>query len=99
MLDAQFIGAIPGARLRRRDHGRVPVRGSCCSTSGIRARSPIRAACVEDAAGLVGVALLAMVFAMTKTNAPDPCGLPPNFTAQQIADGRSHHADRGAARP
>src|SRR5207247_2380645 len=37
------------------------------------------------AAGLVGVALLAMVFSMTKARAPESLTLPPNFTSQQIA--------------
>jgi NADH-quinone oxidoreductase subunit J len=37
------------------------------------------------AAGLVGVALLALVFAMTKAKAPESLKLPPNFTSQQIA--------------
>ena len=36
-------------------------------------------------AGLVGVAMLAMVFAMTRAKAPEALKLPPNFTAQQIA--------------
>jgi NADH-quinone oxidoreductase subunit J len=36
------------------------------------------------AAGLVGVALLAMVSAMTKAKAPESLQLPPNFTSQQI---------------
>jgi NADH-quinone oxidoreductase subunit J len=36
-------------------------------------------------AGLVGVAMLAMVFAITRTKAPEALKLPPNFTAQQIA--------------
>src|SRR3954470_24202771 len=37
------------------------------------------------AAGLVGLAILAMVFAMTKEKAPDALRLPANYTAQQIA--------------
>jgi NADH-quinone oxidoreductase subunit J len=37
------------------------------------------------AAGLVGVAMLAMVFAMTRASAPQSLRLPPNFTSQQIA--------------
>jgi NADH-quinone oxidoreductase subunit J len=37
------------------------------------------------AAGLVGVAMLAMIFAMTRANAPESLRLPPNYTAQQIA--------------
>jgi NADH-quinone oxidoreductase subunit J len=36
-------------------------------------------------AGLVGVVMLAMVFAMTRANAPEALKLPPHFTAQQIA--------------
>src|SRR3954452_12420024 len=37
------------------------------------------------AAGLVGVAMLAMVFTMTRARAPESLKLPPNFTSQQIA--------------
>ena len=36
-------------------------------------------------AGLIGVAILAMIFAMTKAKAPEALRLPPNFTSQQIA--------------
>jgi NADH-quinone oxidoreductase subunit J len=37
------------------------------------------------AAGLVGVALLAMIAAMVRAKAPESLRLPPNFTAEQIA--------------
>src|SRR3954464_3177045 len=37
------------------------------------------------AAGLVGIAMLSMIFAMTKARAPEALKLPPNYTAQQIA--------------
>ena len=37
------------------------------------------------AAGLVGVALLAMVLTMMKARAPESLKLPPNFTSEQIA--------------
>jgi NADH-quinone oxidoreductase subunit J len=36
-------------------------------------------------AGLVGIALLAMVFAMTRTRAPEALRLPAGYAAQQIA--------------
>jgi NADH-quinone oxidoreductase subunit J len=37
------------------------------------------------AAGLVGVAMLAMIFATTRAKAADSLKLPPNFTSEQIA--------------
>src|ERR1051325_7446665 len=37
------------------------------------------------AGGLVGVAMLAMVFAITRAKAPEALRLPPNYTAQQMA--------------
>jgi NADH-quinone oxidoreductase subunit J len=36
-------------------------------------------------AGAIGIAILAMIFAMTKSKAPDVLRLPANYTATQIA--------------
>ena len=85
MLDAQFIGAIQVLVYA----GAIMVvflfvimllnLGHPSELSDAR-RLPWKMA-----AGLVGVAMLAMVFAMTRARAPEALRLPPNFTSQQIA--------------
>src|SRR3954467_14318519 len=85
MLDAQFIGAIQvlvyagaimvvflfGIMLLNLGHP-----SEIADTRGLPSKM---------AAGLVGVAILAMVFTMTKARAPESLKLPPNFTSQHIA--------------
>ncbi len=56
LLDAQFIGAIAGARLRRRDHGGVPVRDHAAQPRPVVRAADIRGIGWKIAAGAVGIA-------------------------------------------
>ena len=85
MLDAQFIGAIQVLVYA----GAIMVvflfvimllnLGQASELSDARGLFP------KLIAGAIGIAILAMIFAMTKSKAPDVLRLPANYTATQIA--------------
>src|SRR5689334_23258164 len=85
LLDAQFIGVIQVLVYA----GAIMVvflfvimllnLGHASETSDIRGNAG------KIVAGLVGVALLAMILAITKYRVPDVLALPPDYPSQQIA--------------
>jgi NADH-quinone oxidoreductase subunit J len=85
MLDAQFIGAIQVLVYA----GAIMVVFlfviMLLNLGHPSELSDARGMPWKMAAGLVGVAMLAMVFAMTRAKAPEALKLPPNFTSEQIA--------------
>ena len=85
MLDAQFIGAIQVLVYA----GAIMVVFlfviMLLNLGHPSELTDARSSAWKMVAGLVGVAMLAMVFAMTRAKAPEALRLPPNFTAQQIA--------------
>ena len=85
MLDAQFIGAIQVLVYA----GAIMVVFlfviMLLNLGHPSELSDARGLAWKMAAGLVGVALLAMVFAMTRARLPESLRLPAGYTAQQIA--------------
>ncbi len=85
MLDAQFIGAIQVLVYA----GAIMVVFlfviMLLNLGTPSDLSDARSTAWKMAAGLVGIALLAMVFSMTRARVPESLRLPAGYTAQQIA--------------